>query len=231
MADKTFGIDISRWQGDYNIKQAKKEGVQFVIAKIGGGDDGLYKDRQFEANYQKCKKAKIPIGCYFYSDATTMDAAKREAAFLLELLKDHQFEFPIFWDIEGRVLRMTNRTQLTEIVNYECATIEAAGYWVGIYSSQSSFNTELNDRSLARYSHWVACWNRGSVPKLNSGNEVQMHQFGGETNLVRSNKVAGKVTDQNYCWIDYPRWIKAAGLNNFPKPKKKTTTKAKENKK
>lgn len=35
-----FGIDISHWQGDFNMAQAKAEGVEFAIIKAGGADDG-----------------------------------------------------------------------------------------------------------------------------------------------------------------------------------------------
>ena len=45
-----FGIDISHWQGDFDFKKAKLEGVQYVILKCGGGDSGLYKDSKFERN-------------------------------------------------------------------------------------------------------------------------------------------------------------------------------------
>ena len=50
-----------------------------------------------------------------------------------------------------------------------------------------------------------------------------MWQFGGETNAIRTNKVAGVVCDQNYMLVDYPSKIKAAGLNGF----KKTATEEK----
>lgn len=37
--EKLFGIDISHWQGDFNIEQARNErGVKFVIAKAAGAD-------------------------------------------------------------------------------------------------------------------------------------------------------------------------------------------------
>ena len=42
-------------------------------------------------------------------------------------------------------------------------------------------------------------------------------QFGGETNLIRSNKMAGVVCDQNYMYKDFPSLIKENGLNGFEK--------------
>ena len=36
-----FGIDVSRWQGNFNFAKAKAEGVTYAILKAGGGDDGM----------------------------------------------------------------------------------------------------------------------------------------------------------------------------------------------
>lgn len=39
--EKLFGIDISHWQGDMSIEQARNErGVRFAIIKAAGADDG-----------------------------------------------------------------------------------------------------------------------------------------------------------------------------------------------
>lgn len=50
-----------------------------------------------------------------------------------------------------------------------------------------------------------------------SGAETQIWQFGGETNLIRSNKINGQSCDQDYCYVDFPAKIKAAGLNGYAK--------------
>ena len=44
-----------------------------------------------------------------------------------------------------------------------------------------------------------------------------MWQFGGETNKLRSTKIAGVTCDQNYCYKDYPTVIRLHGFNGFPK--------------
>ena len=45
-----------------------------------------------------------------------------------------------------------------------------------------------------------------------------MWQFGGETNQLRNNKIAGVTCDQDYAYKDYPSIIMNAGLNGFKKP-------------
>lgn len=212
-----FGIDVSHWQGDFNFARAKSnEGVEFAIIKAGGGDAGLYKDSKFETNYKKCEDCGLPKGAYFYGNAKSVAEAKKEAEYFISILSGKKYEYPVFYDVEGRMITDNDRATLTEIVKAFCSTMEAAGYWVGIYSSESFFNSEMNDGELIRYSHWVARWGK-SKPAPSSGAETQMWQFGGETNLIRSNKINGQTCDQDYCYVDYPAKIKAAGLNGYSK--------------
>lgn len=212
-----FGIDVSHWQGDFNFARAKSnEGVEFAIIKAGGGDAGLYKDSKFESNYKKCEDCGLPKGAYFYGNAKSVAEAKKEAEYFISILSGKKYEYPVFYDVEGRMITNNDRATLTEIVKAFCFTMEAAGYWGGIYSSESFFNSEMNDGELTRYSHWVARWGK-SKPAPSSGAETQMWQFGGETNLIRSNKINGQTCDQDYCYVDYPAKIKAAGLNGYSK--------------
>lgn len=212
-----FGIDVSHWQGDFNFARAKSnEGVEFAIIKAGGGDAGLYKDSKFETNYKKCEDCGLPKGAYFYGNAKSVAEAKKEAEYFISILSGKKYEYPVFYDVEGRMITDNDSATLTEIVKAFCSTMEAAGYWVGIYSSESFFNSEMNDGELTRYSHWVARWGK-SKPAPSSGAETQMWQFGGETNLIRSNKINGQTCDQDYCYVDYPAKIKAAGLNGYSK--------------
>ena len=208
-----FGIDISKWQGDFDIQKAKNNGVEFAILKIGGGDSVCYKDSQFENNYTKCENADMPKGCYFFGQALTKQKAVEEANYWLSLMKNHKFEYPVFYDVEAKMLSLDKRT-LTDNIKTVCEIIESNGYWVGIYSSASHFNSNVYDNELARYSHWVASWGT-TKPVLLKGGATQMWQFGGETNKLRSNKINGQVVDQDYCFVDYPTLIKKNGLNGY----------------
>ena len=208
-----FGIDISKWQGNFDIKKAiEKSGVQFAILKIGGADKGLYMDKCFNANYCKCEENDLPKGCYFYGKAKNLDEARKEVDYWLELMKGLKFEYPVFYDVEGTMLNNDVRT-LTDIIAYVCQRLEYAGYWCGIYASQSTFTNRVNDSELARYTHWIARWSK-QKPKLKYS-ETQMWQFGGELNYIRTNKVNGITVDQNYCYIDYPTYMKKKKLNGY----------------
>ncbi len=208
---KIFGIDVSKWQGDFDFEKAKDEGVKFAVLR---GAYSCGKDIKFEQYYKACKALDIPVGVYHYSMAKNVTEARTEANFLIEnVLKGKQFEYPIYMDVEDKVQSALGKEKLTDIVTAFCDTVERAGYYVGIYSSTSFFKTYMNLNELERFDKWVAQWTKACTYPGDYG----MWQFGGETNKIRSNKVAGVVCDQNYAMKDYPKIIKDKGLNGFGK--------------
>jgi LysM repeat protein len=218
---KTFGIDVSRWQGDFNFSKAKAEGVKFAILRgaysapaveFDGG-----KDSKFGAYYTAAKREGLPVGVYQYSMARNVEDAQAEARYLhAYVLKGKTFELPIYIDVEDTVQRQLGKRLLTDIVKAWCEYLEERGYWVGIYSSTSFFSSYLYDDELQSYAHWAAQWDEACTYKGNEG-VLGMWQFGGETNKLRTNKVAGVTCDQNYMLVDYPAKIKAKGCNGFTK--------------
>lgn len=211
---KIFGIDVSRWQGDFDFEKAKAEGVKFVIIKAGGADDGLYKDSKFEANYKNAKAAGLGVGVYFFGNAATTAEAEAEARYFASIIQGKQYDYPVFYDVESERMNV-GKAKLSDIVRAFCNFMENAGYWCGFYTNWDWYLYKLNGADLAaRYSFWFAYWG-SEIPESVAG--VQLWQFGGETNYIRTNKVAGVVCDQDYCLVDYPSMIKSRGKNGYPK--------------
>ena len=210
----TQGIDISRWQGpNFNIAAAKAKGCKYVIARIMTGEVTPGKDSQWDNYYKQAKACGMPIGAYIFGNATTTEAARREATEALSYLSKTQCEFPIFYDVESKAMLTLSKRALTDVIKAFCEAVEAAGYWVGIYSSTAVFNNNMYDTELKRWSHWVADW-RGKKPTLKSGNDVQIWQPGSQPNYQ-----PGIEVDQDICYVDYyESQIKARGLNNWTKP-------------
>ena len=216
---KEFGIDISRWQGDFDMSRAVKEGVRFVIIKGGGGDNGLYVDKAFAANYDKAAALNLPVGCYWYSAATTTDEARKEAVYFYHnCLKGRQFALPVYIDVENKRQLALGKRKLTDIVKVWLRYMETQKVYPGVYSFKDAFSAYLHDGELTGYPHWIASWTK--TCSFTPPDCFGLWQFGGETNLIRSNKVAGVVCDQDYLLIDYPAIIKAAGKNGFSGPVK-----------
>lgn len=209
---KVFGIDISVWQRDMDLNRAKREGVKFAIIR---GMYGNAKDTSFENNYKKAKNAGLGVGVYQWGRAANEAQAREEAQLLVEhCLNGKLFEYPIYYDVEDTILLEKGVRETTNIIKAWAEAIENAGYFAGIYMNQSCFDTEVLGSELAKlYSQWRAKWtNEAFQPQ-----KVDMWQFGGEINLVRSNRIAGIVCDQDYALVDFPMVIKKAGLNGFNK--------------
>ncbi len=221
------GIDISSWQGSLSLddwKRIKEDGVEFAIIRCGftsySKSKNQIRDNYFENNYQMAKTVGIPIGTYFYSCATTTEEAIKEANYVLNLIKDKQFEYPIYYDVEdshdtGNSINAPinqidiGKSKLTEIVKLFCDKIEENNYYVGIYASTYWFNNYMILNDLRKYDKWVAQWS-SKVPTIAHG----MWQF---TATGSIDGIYGNV-DENISNYDYEQLIKDNGLNGFKKP-------------
>lgn len=222
---RTKGIDISSLNGDVNLRNLKESGYDFAMIRCGFGSDSSYQDdKQFEANVQKCESLGIPWGAYLYSYALNTSDAVSEAKHAIRLLKGKKPTLPIAFDMEDadgykKNNGMPSNSTLVSICKTFLSEIKKAGYYPMLYASLSWLNNQLNDSSLLNsYDVWVAQWNS----ECNYLKPYGMWQYGGETNFIESNSIAGiGVVDKNYCYKDYPTIIKSGGYNNWPKSVKK----------
>lgn len=207
---KVFGIDISKYQKDMDLNQAKKEGVNFAIIR---GMYGNKKDTSFESNYTKAKNAGLAVGVYWWTRAVNEAQAKEEAQILIDTcLKGKQFEYPIYIDVEDKLLSGLGKSKVDAIITSALETLENAGYYAGFYLNYDWYTNKCNGSELAKkYTVWLARW----TSKEQS--QYPMWQFGGETNYIRTNQIAGQTCDQDYAYTDFPTIIKNAGLNGFGK--------------
>jgi lysozyme len=208
---RIFGIDISKWQRGFNFNNAKKEGVQFCILR---GAYGSSKDTEFESHYKNAKALGMGVGVYQYTLAINEAQAKAEAQYLINnCLKGKQFEYPIYIDVEDSRLKYLGKSKVASIIATWCNELEKAGYYAGIYTNPNWLQRYIDNSVLKKYDLWLASWSKIQPTNYTYG----LWQFGGETNYLRSNKVAGVVCDQNYALKDYPTTMRVKGLNGFKK--------------
>lgn len=217
------GIDVSVQQGVIDWDTVKNvEKIDFAILQAGYGRLASQKDKQFERNYSECKRLGIPIGAYWYSYAVTVEDVKNEAAACIEVLKGKKFEYPLYFDIEENSQRL-GMGKVTEMCKAFCETLEAAGYWVGIYSYKSFLENYIDKSVRTRYAVWLAHYASSTTYKEPYG-IWQYSVAGTQNDVVGKGKVAGisGKCDLDYAYIDYPTAIKAAGKNGYtlepPKP-------------
>ena len=188
------GIDISVYQGAFNMKVAKDEGIEFVIAKCGGSDDDLYKDRYFEQNYINARLQGLDVGLYWFSKALNENDVERDVNFICDnCLKNKIFELPIFIDIENQTQLNIGKQELTNIINKYVELIkERTDIDVGVYSSLSYYKNYMYQESLNIDAKWVAQWESSKC----DDDTADIWQYSS------SEIVAGKRVDTNYILND-----------------------------
>ena len=155
------GIDVSVHNGILDFAKIKKEGVNFVIMRVGytgwGEKFSTAPDTRFATYYRDAKAAGLDVGVYFFSQAKTESEAVAEANYTLSLIKGLSMDLPVYFDYEfetkddgsdGRLLAAwnngkLNKRKMTDNVKAFCDTIRKGGYVPGLYSNTDWLNNKL----------------------------------------------------------------------------------------
>ena len=194
------GIDVSAWQKGFDLNNAVIEGFTYCIIKAGGADCGYYKDSQFDNFYNQAVEKGFKVGAYYFGQAFSVEAAIQEANYFIKYLQGKRIVH-VYYDVEAKMLNQGYQ-HLTEIIAAFCNTMIQAGYACGIYTSESHFNSRFNDSAVAIFPHWVARYST-KAPTLKSGAPLEIWQYGGSVNYLRSPQIAGKTIDQDMIYIDW----------------------------
>ena len=208
------GIDISAHQGNIDLGALKSQ-IDFVIIRVGYGTKGTI-DTKFTRNANLCRDLGIPVGFYWYSYALDVEGAKKEAQAMINAIAPYKdiVKFGVWFDMEdadGYKKRngMPSNQTLRQMCAAFCEATENAGYYSGIYASESWFNNQLNGSEIAAYDRWVAQWptsggkQTGLDTSASKRSDVHLWQF---TSAGRFSGYNGNL-DTNYAYLD-----------NFPNP-------------
>lgn len=198
-----FAIDVSRWQRGLSLRDAQAQGFTHIVIRVGGADGSggsYYKDPCFDDFYRQAKECGFKIAAYYLGNAFNTTKAAEEATNCLGLLANTDIKM-VFYDVEGNMLNQSKAALTDQIVTF-CSILNGVGYNCGIYSSESHFNSKFDDARLSNFYHWVARYST-TPPVLNSGNKVDMWQFGGSINYFRTPMISGIKVDQNQLYKDW----------------------------
>ena len=201
------GIDVSVHNGSIDWQKVKNSGIRFAILRAGYGRELSQKDARFEENYRNAKAAGIPVGAYWYSYAMSEEDARLEADAFLSVIKDKQFEFPVYFDLEEKKQFDLGKEKVSAIMRTFLERVESAGYFVGLYGSASSLKTHTADDIKSRYTIWMAHW----AEQTNYSGAYSIWQY---SDKGKVNGISGNV-DLDICTTDFPTIIKAKGLNGL----------------
>lgn len=201
-------IDISVWQGEIDFNKLSASGkVDGVIIRAGYGAGSI--DKYFQRNVEQCNRLNIPCGVYWFSYASSAEAAKKEAEACLKAIKPYRIELPVAfdWEYDSEKTAIASGAKVNSALTNSmakafCETIERAGYYAMLYTNPDMLGRYFNE--CTEYDLWLASWGLKEMPKCG------IWQYG----LTIVDGIATSV-DGNKTNRDYPSLIKAAGLNNL----------------
>ena len=152
-------IDVSYWQG--KISKASWEKVKktcgYAICRASYTSQSkfsLSQDSTFATNFVNAKAAGLKVGAYHYSQAISVDEAKKEAEFLCQILQKYSPTFYVVCDFEyGGRLNSKIGKKASDIANAFCDVVKSHGYQPCIYANTSTLNSNLTN---PKYPVWVA---------------------------------------------------------------------------
>lgn len=232
------GIDVSKYNGDINWDKVKKDGVDFVIVRVGyrgyGKSGTLCTDPNYKANIEGALAAGIKVGVYYFTEALTTDEAREEAEFCISKIKDYNITLPVAIDYEyptdgkNPIGRMYNakltKAEATANVKAFCAAVKKAGYTPLVYANKSDLSSLINGKTIGNtYKVWLANY----TTKTTYANSYEYWQY---TSSGKVNGITGKV-DCNFWYtkksIDTAETTSSPVITptNTPKPTAAPTVK------
>lgn len=192
--DKAKCIDISEWNGDINFNKVRNTGVTCVIIRAGYGKDPNQEDNKFNEYYRQAKTAGLNVGAYWYSYATTVDAAKAEVKNCMNTIGGKQFDLPVFLDVEEYRQAVLPRRTLTDIISTFCDGMNSNGFNSGLYSAKSMLvDSAYPDELSSKYLIWMAAPNN-SYNELSAFVDIHQYSWNGKVDGIRGD------VDLNYIY-------------------------------
>ena len=136
------GVDVSAYQADIDWWAVAADGIDYAMIRIAwrGNTDGyLHEDICFEQNWAGTQEVGIPCGVYFFSQAVTVEEAREEAVFALDLLAGRELTYPVVFDYEandGHRLAGIDRETATACAGTFCDITSEGGYEPMIYGNR-----------------------------------------------------------------------------------------------
>ena len=204
-----YGVDLSHHNKSVDWNKLKTSDVGFVILRIGTSKTD---DTKFEEYYAAAKAAGIPVGCYFYTYATTTQEALADAERVLAKIRGKTFEYPVYYDMEDPSLLWQDRDTLTDVCLTFSKKLIDAGFFPGLYTNRNWLGNYLNAEKITTLCDvWYAQWRTAGLPDVDYSDTYGMWQYSD------AGKVEGieGVVDVNVAYKDYPKIIKENHYNGY----------------
>ena len=125
------------------------------------------------------------------------------------MLRGKRYEYPIYYDVEEANQLALGKEKLSAIIRAFLERVEAAGYFVGLYSNCSTLTNLVDESIRSRFTIWLAHWD---VDKSSYPGAYGLWQY----KVGQTPGISGEC-DLDYAYEDFPALIKANGLNGYVK--------------
>lgn len=171
------GIDVSEHQGKIDWEAVAKDGIDFAYVRVGfrSTDRGLVAEDDYAlTNLSGASAAGLPLGVYFYSQATTTDEAVEEAEFVLDRVGSTELTYPVAFDFEPGGTQGSDRIsalsteERTAIALAFCDRIEQGGQRAVVYGNANALDG-YDLKQLAARGFWYAQYDAAPSTDLRIG--------------------------------------------------------------
>lgn len=166
--DKTFGIDVSHWQGNIDWNKVKSKGVKFAITKIndvGWGTRKPFYDSKSVQNYNSAKEVGILVGGYSWLNPNY--DGKLLALHYLDWCQNRPLDIPPILDFEDN--NVVNKNDYLYKAQQWLDTVATRTNKKPIIYTRASY-LDIFDRSktawMGEYSLWVAHYIQRTYPTI-----------------------------------------------------------------
>ncbi len=156
--NRSFGIDVSRWQGEIDFQKVKNAGCDFVIIRMGYSADGTATtDEYYDRNIAEARAAGLKIGIYVYSEDNDANNAYGVGKWVVGKLGGTQTDLPVAFDWEDFYNFQDYKLSIhdmEQILDSFAAGVREGGYSTMLYSSKNFLERFWVNRD--RYPVWCA---------------------------------------------------------------------------
>lgn len=190
-----LGVELSKDSGQVDFDWLKRNGVDFVMLKIGsrGYESGVItQDDKFAEYMEAAKKAELDVGVFFSSQAISVKEAVEEAQFVASTLQSYSLRYPVAYTVEYVVnddarVQLLDKDEKSQVAEAFLQSIQDAGYVPILYGNPDwlldelwsdvlleNYDVMLNDVStVPDYPYRFQMW------KYSSNKKIAGIEFGG----------------------------------------------------
>lgn len=153
------GIDVSSHNGNIDFSKVRADGYEFVFIKASEGSD--FRDKNFQTNYTKARKAGIKTGAYhfFRFDKDGVD----QAINFLKAVDNRKLDLGLAVDVEQQGNpEGIDKELITERLTAMAEYLYLKGYRVTFYTNKTGYEEFLME-SFPGYPLWICSFSEHPI--------------------------------------------------------------------